>query len=289
MQQALTPAFGSHALDESHEKWRLKARQYGDNLWGRWMISLCRKMARRGQSEPFDVTITPDIRARLYPSRNRCEKRAFAGVQIWDATERLCLRAAVETCAQDVFVFIDVGANVGLYSLFVHSYCQAESRPHRLIAIEPSLESCRRLEDNITINQAPIQIIRSAISDRPGTGYLGGGEHNDGERHLLGARQEGSETVIIDTLARIARSQGLAHINAMKVDIEGHDYKALSEFFDTAPKRLFPELLIIETGHTDKHPLIELCESKGYALKVQTRINAVLVRSAQDRHIAKDG
>lgn len=275
----LSPPFGTYALPAQQESWRKRADKYPDTRWGRMMISRARKKALRGSTEPFDVEVIPGLNARLYPSGNRCEKRAFAGVQVWDCVERQALKTAIETPSDPEFIFLDVGANVGLYSLFVNAYAKAANVETRILAIEPGLSTCARLEANIQANKAPVQIIRAAISDAPGTGKLGGGETNRGEAKLQNSGQDG-ETVVIDTLARICRAHGVTHINAMKLDIEGHDLKALTGFFEDAPERLHPGLLILETGREETSPLIELCAKHDYIVSERPGINSILVKKS---------
>jgi len=275
MSLEIKPPFGTYALPPTREVWRKKAEGYKNTRIGRALISRARKKALAGDEGPFDVQVDDGVNARLYPYGNRCEKRAFAGVQVWDSTERLALKAAIETQIDTPFVFLDVGANVGLYSLFVNAYAKQTSRPVKIIAIEPGVETCSRLEANIAANKAIVQIIRAAVSDAPGTGYLGGGEINRGEAKLS-ARSEGSETVVVDTLPRIARTLGLTQIDAMKVDIEGHDLKALSTFFEDAAIKLHPKLLILETGRETSSPLIELCEANDYVVSERTKMNTIL-------------
>ena len=275
----LNPPFGTYALPAGHERARAQAAGFKDSRLGRAGISFCRKRAMAGVKEPFDVSVAPGVNARLYPSENRCEKRAFAGVQIWDAPERAALEAAVNNGNSDPFVFLDVGANVGLYSLFVNAYAVATKRTARIIAIEPGLETCGRLEANIAASNADVQIIRAAISDAPGTGHLGGGSENRGEARLVSGGHD-VEAVVVDTLARISRANGLTHINAMKLDIEGHDLQALTGFFDDAPVRLHPALLILETGREEISPLIELCRVYGYSVSQRIGLNAILEKKS---------
>ena len=135
------------------------------------------------------------------------------------------------------------------------------------------------LEANIAANQANIQIIRAAVSDAPGTGHLGGGEINRGEAKLS-AQSDATETVVVDTLPRIARTLGITRIDAMKVDIEGHDLKALTTFFEDASKKLHPALLILETGREAVSPLIELCEANEYVVVERTKMNTILKKAS---------
>lgn len=274
----IDPTFGTYALPPAREAWRRKADGHKDSRVGRLLISHARKKALAGEDGPFDVEVADGVKARLYPVGNRCEKRAFAGVQVWDLIERTALKQAVQASQDQPFTFLDVGANVGLYSLFVNAYAKAAEKAARIIAIEPGVETCARLEANIAANQADIQIIRAAVSDEPGTGYLGGGDINRGEARLS-ARSDKSETVVVDTLPRIARTLGLTRIDAMKLDIEGHDLKALTTFFEDSPKRLHPALLILETGPEPVSALIELATANGYTVAERTKLNTILIKA----------
>ena len=279
MSYDITPPFGTYVLPPAREAWREKAREYKDTRIGRALISRARKKALLSEEGPFDVKVDDGLLARLYPIGNRCEKRAFAGVQIWDALERSALNSAIQTETETPFIFLDVGANVGLYSLYVNAYATQANRAAQIIAIEPGVETCARLEANIAANQANIQIIRAAVSDAPGTGYLGGGEINRGEAKLS-AQSDQTETVVVDTLPRIARTLGITRIDAMKVDIEGHDLKALTTFFEDASKKLHPTLLILETGRETVSPLIELCEANEYVVAKRTKMNTILKKAS---------
>lgn len=271
----LTPPFGTYALPPDREAWRQKAFAFKDTRIGRALISRARKKALAGEAGPFDVEVEDGVYARLYPSENRCEKRAFAGVQVWDLPERMALKSAIENAVETPFVFLDVGANVGLYSLYVNAYARQADKAAQIIAIEPGVETCARLEANIAASEAHVQIIRAAVSDAPGTGHLGGGDINRGEAKLSAQSRE-TETVVIDTLPRIARTLGITRIDAMKVDIEGHDLKALTTFFEDASAKLHPALLILETGREPNSPLIELCEANDYVVAERTKLNTIL-------------
>jgi hypothetical protein len=62
----------------------------------------------------------------------------------------------------------------------------------------------------------------------------------------------------------------------MKVDIEGHDLKALTAFYKSASKKLWPKLLILETGRDPVTPLLEVCTGHGYTITKRAGINTVL-------------
>lgn len=266
-----TDPFGSFALPPTRERIRLRADACSDTQLGHWTISLRRKRAIRGLSEPFDVAVAPGVKARLYPSGNRCEKRALAGVQIWDADERAALQDAVQQ-GDGSFTFFDVGANAGLYSLFVNAYAKDAGRNVRLIAVEPSTEMAGRLTVNAAASDAKIELIRSAISDAPGEANLSDGGGNRGEAQL----SDTGESVRVETLMGLCERLGVTQIDAMKLDIEGHDERALRAFFDHAPKTLHPRLLIVETSADSGAALIEMAEAQDYLVSDATALNAIL-------------
>ncbi len=271
----VTSPFGTYRLSPDREARRYSAERLRDNRFGRWAISLCRKQVMRGQREPFDIPVAPGVKARLYPSTNRCEKRAFCGVQIWDAAERDALRRAVEQAAEDSFTFLDVGANVGLYSLFVNAYGQAAGRPTRIIAVEPSQDMGARLRFNAHASDAPIEHFSLAISDAPGTAYLSDGGTNRGEGQLADA----GEPVEVITLLQLCERAKINRIDAMKLDIEGHDFRALRAFFQDASDRLKPNLIIIELPQGDRSAIIELMDGQNYLLCDTTSLNGIFKKS----------
>src|ERR1044072_4231103 len=67
------------------------------------------------------------MRLRLYALGNGCEKNALFTPQMFDVMERGILADAIGR-KRDGFAFVDIGANVGLYSLFVAS-CAPNAKP----------------------------------------------------------------------------------------------------------------------------------------------------------------
>ena len=272
---ALTPPFGHHALPRGREALRLKARRYGASKLGKWAISYTRKRAIDGLTPPFDVEIEPDLKARLYPAGNRCEKRALAGVQIWDAKERAFMKAAINA-AQDDFTFLDVGANVGLYSLYAAFYARTAGTNIHIHAVEPDSENGRRLIDNAGANGFALTLWPAAISDTAGELSLQPHPDNRGEIKLSDTID--GATIKVTTLAQIINQSALKRIDLLKLDIEGHDLRALTHLFENIDPSLYPHHLIIETAAPDDIPLTTLCYNQGYVVKGRGRLNLMLMR-----------
>jgi len=271
--------FGHYVLPPRRETLRRKADTMPDTRFGHLAISAIRKLAFRGLQDPFDIPIMPGVKARLYPRSNRCEKRAFAGIQIWDAVERQALSDAFDASTSAPFVFLDVGANVGFYSLILVAHAKAKTKPIRILAFEPDPINRGRFEFNIKASGADITVLPYAVSDTDGAGYMGGGATNRGEARLSSTNNKNTK-VQIKTLYGVCKAENLSHIDAMKVDIEGHDERALGAFFKSAPKALWPRLLILETGRAQSEAeatsLLEMCALRGYTLTKRAGINSIL-------------
>lgn len=268
--------FGAFALPAAREALRKTASKFKDTRAGRLGISYYRKRAFKDLPDPFDVTVIPGVNARLWPRSNRCEKRVFAGQQIWDSAERKALIIAMRNSKRKPFIFLDVGANVGLYSLILSARAREMDIPVRILAIEPDITNRCRLEFNMAASKAEIEVLPLAISDKRGSGCMVGGDVNRGETRL--DTNGDTDTVEVDTLYGICKSEKIFHVDAMKVDIEGYDLKALSSFFTKAPEELWPGLLILETGRAPTTPLLELCEQHGYTITKRAGINSILER-----------
>lgn len=270
----IDPPFGHYALPPNREARRFGAHRLGADRLGRWTISLRRKQAIRGIAEPYDVMVAPGVNVRLYPSTNRCEKRALCGVQIWDVVERNALRDAITRSNETPFVFLDIGANVGLYSLFANAYAAKSNRDIRLIAVEPSAEMGARLTVNAAASHANIELIRSAISTNAGEVFLSDGDGNRGEGQIA----ESGEAVQAMTLLQLCESTKLDRIDGLKLDIEGQDLPVLAQFFEQAPKTLHPKMMILELDDTSAGPLIELAQAHDYLIITRTRMNVVVAK-----------
>jgi len=271
----INPPFGTYNLPPRRERLRMTAARFSDSKPGRWRISLARKRAIKGLSEPFDVTVAPDVKARLYPSTNRCEKRALAGVQVWDAVERGALHDAIQTSSSErPFIFFDVGANVGLYSLFANAYAKEQGREIRLIAVEPSAEIGERLAVNAAASKAKIELVRTAISTEEGDVFLSDGDGNRGEGRLA----ETGESVPAITLLQLCENVAATHIDGLKLDIEGMDLLVLTQFFEQAPEHLHPKIMILELDAESAGPLIALAQAHNYLITNRTHMNAVVTK-----------
>jgi FkbM family methyltransferase len=238
-------------------------------------MSLVRNLLTASRDEPVDVAIYGDLHARLYPTTNRCEKRMFVGENTWDADERAALGEALKAADRTrPFVFVDGGANVGMYSLFVIAQARRLSWPIRVICVEPDPTNLGRLRDNLAASAAhEASVAPVALGAERGTIRIDSDQTNRGEVRVS---ETGAVEVAMEPLLDVLRERAVDHVDALKLDIEGHELPVLSTFFDTAPKPLWPKLILLEVSKHGDTPAYDLCLAKGYRLSKRTRINALL-------------
>jgi FkbM family methyltransferase len=231
------------------------------------------------RGRPVDTVIW-STRVRLYPDHNSCEKNALFTPQMFDVEERHVLAEAIDRriASGATFTFIDIGANVGLYSLYVASRSGARAR---ILALEPQPGIVERLRFNVKINpSANVAILPVAVADREGRLDLVIDERDRGGTRLadVGAVGHDAEAVSVmcRPLAAILDDAGIFSIDALKIDIEGAEDVALAPFLRTAPPGLLPRLVLIEDRPQDwLVELYDLMQERGYRIAARNRQNAV--------------
>jgi FkbM family methyltransferase len=254
-------------------------RSLPDTWLARRAVILVRRFVlRRLRGAPVDAEAL-GVRMRLLPYNNICEKRMLFTPQTFDATERAILAENL----REGFVFIDVGANVGAYSLFVAARAGPAAR---ILAVEPQPEIFERLIFNIRLNAIPtVKAIDCAVAEKPGDVTLFLDPNNAGESSLKVVSSSGARPIRVAarTLLDLIQSEGYDHVDAIKLDVEGAEDLILEPFITRAPRHLFPKILIVENGglrwQTD---LPRLLGDNGYRLKATTRQNLVFERKDGD-------
>jgi FkbM family methyltransferase len=227
------------------------------------------------RGRPLDVEAF-GARMRLYPYNNVCEKRILFTPQYFDPAERDLLM----TRMRPDLVFIDVGANIGGYSLFAAA---AAGPRARILAIEPQPEIFERLVYNIKQNPfATIKALDCAVADIDTEVTLFVDPDNRGETsmRIINSDIEGIKIrVPAKALASIVAEEDFVRIDAMKLDVEGAEDLILEPFFRDIPEPLWPELLLIEfIPQSWTIDLPTLLAELGYRTILQTRHKLVLER-----------
>lgn len=234
-----------------------------------------RSMAQRLVGRlPVDVE-TFGLRMRLTACDNSCEKRLIYTPAYFDPLERALVARRLPVDG----VFVDVGANVGGYALFVASLPE---RNARIVAVEPQREMCERLMFNLRANGlASIRVVECALADRDGEATLFIDPRDRGRASIRVLASDGAleaRATPIMTLERLAHDQELSRIDVLKIDTVGADDLVLDAFFAAAPRALWPALLITDAAAPGSDALAERLRALGYCDVLRTRANVAFER-----------
>ena len=181
-------------------------------------------------TEPVSYRLPRGIEIRLYP---RGEVAEFLFYHPWFEQTELSLLAGFLT---EGMRLIDVGANIGLYSILADKLVGAHGQ---IWAFEPSSETYQWLLDNLRCNECTSVVpIKVALSDRDGDALNLRSDPGFGDayRYLQRRDRTGSalseerrdasrsEVVTTATLDTYAESQIIRNVDFIKVDIEGGEY-----------------------------------------------------------------
>ena len=155
------------------------------------------------------------LRLRLYALGNGCEKNALFTPQMFDVMERGMFWRTRSDARREGFTFVDIGANVGLYSLFVAS----RAANARILAIEPQPGILDRLRFNLAANPGvKVDVLPIALADRDGTVELvldtsdSGGTHIENRDAPRSRRERVGAVQAVDL--GLARGRHLIHRRA---------------------------------------------------------------------------
>jgi FkbM family methyltransferase len=251
-----------------------------DNWFGLRLAILLRRIvtARLPGDSGLDV-VRWGLRMRLHPRRNGCEKGVLFTPQMYEAGEREELFAAIDAtrAAGRRFEFVDIGANVGLFSLLVASYAGSKAR---ILAIEPEPENLTRLRFNMSLNPAiAVDVAALALGEKAGTVILDIDRRDKGGTRTLSLSPGNAGGVHVECrpLLTVLREAGVSRIDALKIDVEGNEDAVLVPFFHHAPQSLWPDLIIVEDAHQLwREDLFLLLSNKGYEVARRTKLNVIL-------------
>lgn len=271
-------AFGERGLSRRWQRLLQSAQSAPHNWFGQQWAQIVRKLMLRCLDMPIDVAVGP-VRLRAFLHDNNSEKKFVFMPWRFDACERQLLAEALPSDG----VFVDIGANVGLYSIAA-AHCLREQG--RVIAFEPNPPARARLTFNLDaslvdqVGKPRIEILATGVSDQPGHFRLYLDANNLGSSSLL-ADGSTQQFVEIECHPLVAQLQALqvTRIDALKIDIEGAEDRALVPFFRDAEPRLWPKLIIIENSqHKWQTDLYALFALLGYQIQFQNRMNSVFVK-----------
>ncbi|NJR20590.1 MAG: FkbM family methyltransferase, partial [Hyphomonadaceae bacterium] len=207
--------------------------------------SIAKRILWPTMTGPLDVT-TWGIAMRLDPRRNITEKRLLLSPSRFELAERELLHARLKVGDQ----FVDVGANVGAYTMWV---AQIVGPSGRCVAIEPQPSVLARLRANIQLNpNFNVTLFPCGAGPKDDVMALSiGGSNEGGASIAMASGGTHRVDVRVRPLLDMVVESELSRIDALKIDIEGYEDQALIPFFKAAPKHLWPRLMILERSEKD--------------------------------------
>jgi FkbM family methyltransferase len=191
--------------------------------------------------------------------------------------ERLILK--VRQLLKPGMTFIDVGANIGLFSV-VAAHCVGPSG--RVFAFEPQESLAAPFGENVRLNGLTNVIhVPVALGSTAGASNLFQISGNDGQATLRLRDNERSvgpvARVPVRTLSDVLREHGVVSVDGMKIDVEGGDLDVLEGFRDwlaAAPPRFIMceclDRLLARFGHRSED-LIRFLQGYGYVVYQPSR------------------
>lgn len=264
--------FGTYAPGFAARKLIKAAQKMPVNWFGRRGALFLRKAVLLQGYKILDAKVE-GLLLRLYLNDNVSERKFLFLPQFFDHVERTLMR----TLLKKGDVFVDVGANAGIYTMTAAPCVGAEGR---VISIEPNPAVMDRLSFNARLNKFENRVIieQSGVSDQAGQFDLVLDHSNLGGSSLVAVRSDQKITVPCYTLLDILNKHGVTRVRGMKVDIEGAEDKALIPFFRDASPALYPEFIILEKSDKDwKQDLNAALMAAGYAKTATTRMNHIWI------------
>lgn len=261
---------------------------FSDNLWlnlSKFSLLPTRlrkkikKSIARNSIGPFDVEID-GMKFRLYPYENHDDRMIFGRGVFAEADEHTAVLDRLHRGS----VFVDIGANVGTYSVFVGHHLQGDCT---LLAFEPNLRTYAKLICNMKLNNLPVSnVLNCGVGPKRENITLWSDQGtNTGQSsvHRVATTVPEKSTPIeieIQPLSEVLAKQKITRIDLLKIDIEGYEDQALASFFDQANKGLWPKHVLIETAHRHLWELdiVELMLERGYKESFRTDENLLLSR-----------
>ncbi|WP_417688499.1 FkbM family methyltransferase [Roseibium sp.] len=194
---------------------------------------------------PYD-TEADGLKFRIYPSQNYDDRKILAKGRLPEKAEHKLLKPYLKAGT----VFVDVGANIGSYSLFAAS-CGAE-----VLAVEANPDTAAKLAFNLKANGlTSVKLAEVAIGDKEGTLSLWSEPSNCGFATLVEDLTTGEwagdwspREVAVRPLADVVADAGLARIDVLKVDVEGFEDRVVLPFLAATDRGQWPRVIMLETN-----------------------------------------
>lgn len=215
---------------------------------------------------------------RLYPAENTCDYDiVMRGVHAEEDEFRI-----FEKVVSGFDTFVDIGANIGLYSLHAFRHMPPGST---IVAFEPAPATAAKLRVNLALNGAEaVHVIEKAVGPAETVlrlykvNRVNAGQNSLHER-LKTDQGEGFD-VAVTTLKGALDQLGIDRIGALKIDVEGFEDQALLPYLEASAPVAWPTYVLIERSHSHvwKTDIIGAFLERGYEVVFENAENLHLRR-----------
>jgi len=186
----------------------------------------------------------------------------------FEEAEMSCLRRAISDCS----VFVDVGANIGLYT------CMARAAGKRVLAIEPQRQNLKYLFTNIQSNGwTDVEVYPVGVANTPGLATMYGASSTGASlvRGWAGATDRYKSTIALSTLDIIIGKRFTGEQILVKIDVEGAELRVLQGAMDVlqmSPRPTWFVEITLDEFHkdqnTDYEKIFEIFWNHGYSCQL---------------------
>ena len=222
--------------------------------------------------EPVDFEYL-NFRFRLYPMENSTDNKIIVSSKIIEKIELGFLKKI-----KSKNIFLDIGANIGFYSINAASYGFK-----KIHAFEPIPKVVERLKTNIYLNnyQGIIEVVPFGLGESNQNLEIRYGPYNIGEGSLINSHPHmtNCDVVKIITLKNYLNKLKIKKVDAIKIDVEGYEDKALLPYLKSINTLSnLPNLIIIEHSSSEiwTDDIISWLFKKGYKEAYKSRSNTIM-------------
>ncbi|MEW5856274.1 MAG: FkbM family methyltransferase [Cyanobacteriota bacterium] len=208
-----------------------------------------------------DLQLLPNVKLRCYPDSASAATVLYCGLYDYDEMNFLLRYLRPEDS------FLDIGANIGVYTLLAASKIQSGSI-HSFEALPKNYE---RLQENIKLNSLEqVKTHAIAVSNQTGSVALNLAE-GDSMPFITHSATDSTLTVPTDTLDNQLQPYSVSNLTLAKMDIEGAELLALKGAVSLL-KQQRPYVWILEINDSVNHfgyrkeDVVDFLHSFGYSL-----------------------
>jgi FkbM family methyltransferase len=184
-----------------------------------------------------------------------------------NASDAFPMMDALDEKIKNTKICIDVGANIGVTSMWMARQCQ------NVYAFEPAPENVERFHDNMAVNNvANVELIQKAVSRTNGVTqfnlFASHGHHSLDPHHLAEVKEKIDVEIV--TLDHFCTERGINEIDVLKIDVEGCEIDVLMGAKDLLRNKSIKMIIfenspiLFEKQNKDKREVIHYLTDSGY-------------------------